>query len=68
MYTKLKDFLTILAYGTKLRVIKYPEDEIIFSTDYFTIPYSFPSKYRDAWRNDPIQCIGVIDGIMYIWI
>ena len=68
MHTKLRDFMPILAYGTRVCVIKYPEDIVIYSSDYFSTPYSIPKEYEDVWRNNDIQCVGIVEGVMYIWI
>ena len=64
MNIKLKTFFIYLAYGTALTVIDVDTDEEVKNTDSFTVPYTIPTGYENA----TVECVGIIDNRMYIWI
>ena len=67
MHIKLRKFLTLVAYGTKLVVIDTDSDAEIYKSDSFITPYSVDRRYKKLFDVAKVYCVGVDDGIMYVW-
>ena len=67
MHIKLREFLTLVAYGTNLVVIDTESDTEIYKSESFITPYSVDRRYKKLFDDAEVYCVGVVDGIMYVW-
>lgn len=61
---KLTEFLSLLGYGSKIVVTTSDEDEVIFETNNFTVPYSVKRGYEEA----TIECFGCYNNGIIVWV
>ena len=68
MHIKLKDFINLVGFGTKIRIIDSETDEVLFMSNDFKYQYKIEKRFRSRFNASDVQCVGIVDGIMYVFV